>query len=115
MTTSMQGSWTVKVKSKSATWAQRFRIAGSSNGKDGVYAGETATAAVFVTGNPWGITVEHNPTGTSDWRASRQRMAGFRVDGRVKGAVTFGMNAIVLDGAGRTLRAGQTVRASFAV
>lgn len=81
MTTSMQGSWTVKVKSKSATWAQRFRIAGSSNGKDGVYAGETATAAVFVTGNPWGITVEHNPTGTSDWRASRQRMAGFRVDG----------------------------------
>ncbi|RVT52076.1 MOSC domain-containing protein [Rubrivivax albus] len=48
-------------------------------------------------------------------REPGRTLAGFRVDGRVKGAVTFGMNAIVLDGAGRTLRAGQTVRASFAV
>ena len=42
-------------------------------------------------------------------------LAGFRGDARVNGAVTFGMNAIVLDGAGCTLRAGKTVRASFAV
>ncbi len=42
-------------------------------------------------------------------------LAGFRADARVQGAVTFGMNAIVLDGAGDTLRVGQRVRASFAV
>lgn len=48
-------------------------------------------------------------------REPGRTLAGFRTDARLKGAVTFGMNAIVLDGAGRTLRAGQAVRASFAV
>ncbi|MCP5285840.1 MAG: MOSC domain-containing protein [Burkholderiaceae bacterium] len=42
-------------------------------------------------------------------------LASFRADARMKGAVTFGMNAIVLEGAGRTLRAGQTVQARFGV
>ena len=36
-----------------------------------------------------------------------------RPDSRVNGAVTFGMNAIVLDGEDRILRAGQSVRADF--
>ena len=40
-------------------------------------------------------------------------LAGFRADARVGGAVTFGMNAIVLEGEGRTLRRGQPVRASL--
>jgi hypothetical protein len=38
-------------------------------------------------------------------------LAGFRSDARVGGAVTFGMNAIVLEGADRLLRVGQTARA----
>lgn len=42
-------------------------------------------------------------------------LAGFRADARVQGAVTFGMNAIVCDSLPRTVRVGQTVRASFAV
>jgi len=40
-------------------------------------------------------------------------LAAFRADARVGGAVTFGMNAIVLDGVGRTLRVGQTARATL--
>lgn len=53
-------------------------------------------------------------TGTMQGEPGRT-LAGFRADARLGGAVTFGMNAIVLDGAGRTLRAGQRVRATFAV
>ena len=48
-------------------------------------------------------------------REPGRTLAGFRGDARLKGAVTFGMNAIVLDGAGRMLRAGQAVQASFGV
>lgn len=41
-------------------------------------------------------------------------LAGYRADARMDGAVTFGMNAIVLDGVGCELAAGQRCRASFA-
>jgi uncharacterized protein YcbX len=41
-------------------------------------------------------------------------LAGYRSDPRVGGAVTFGMNAIVLDGVERVLRIGQQGRARFA-
>ncbi len=41
-------------------------------------------------------------------------LAGFRADARVKGGITFGMNAVVLEGIDRTLRAGQKVSASYA-
>ena len=81
MTIGMQGSWTVSVKSKSATWAQRFRIEGSTNGVDGVYTGATTTPPVFVTGDQWGVTVEHNPTGPVSWTPSRHRLADFNVAG----------------------------------
>lgn len=81
MTISMQGSWTVAVKSKNAAWAQRFRIAGSSNGVDNVYAGDVATPPVFVTGSQWGITLEHNPSGPVSWSISRNRMSNFHVAG----------------------------------
>lgn len=40
-------------------------------------------------------------------------LAGFRADTRLGGAVTFGMNAIVLEGADRQLRVGQTGRATL--
>lgn len=81
MTIGMQGSWTISVKSKSAAWAQRFRIQGSSNGVDGVYAGETSTSAVFVTGDQWGVTIEHNPAGPVSWTPSRHKLANFNVSG----------------------------------
>jgi len=40
-------------------------------------------------------------------------LAGYRSDPRVDGAVTFGMNAIVVSGVDRVLAVGQTCRASF--
>ena len=81
MAIGMQRSWTVSVKSKSAAWSQRFRIEGSSNGADGTYAGEISTFPVFVSGDQWGITVEHRPGGSTVWSPSRQRLAGFRTSG----------------------------------
>jgi hypothetical protein len=41
-------------------------------------------------------------------------LASFRADPRMKGGVTFGVNAIVLEGLGCTLRVGQTGRARYA-
>jgi hypothetical protein len=79
MTIGMQGSWTISVKSKSAAWAQRFHIQGSSNGVDGTY--DDTSPPQFVTGAQWGITVENNPTGPISWRQSRHRMANSRVSG----------------------------------
>ncbi|MEN9396278.1 MAG: hypothetical protein RLZ81_808 [Pseudomonadota bacterium] len=40
-------------------------------------------------------------------------LQSYRQDPRVDGAVTFGMNAIALEGVGATLRVGQAVRANF--
>ena len=41
-------------------------------------------------------------------------LQGYRQDARLNGAVTFGMNAIVLAGAEQVLRTGQVVTASYA-
>ena len=38
-------------------------------------------------------------------------LASYRADPRMKGAVTFGVNAVVVEGSGRTLRVGQAARA----
>ena len=40
-------------------------------------------------------------------------LALYRADARVKGGITFGMNAIVLDGIERVLRPGQTASARW--
>jgi hypothetical protein len=57
----MQGSWTVSVKSREPFSSnQRFIIAGAASG-NGTYDGTTATPAVFVTGDAWSITVQHDP------------------------------------------------------
>ena len=69
MAINMQGSWTVRVKSKSAAFAQRFVISGASSG-NGTYAGNTGTPAVAVTGSAWAITVE-NDQGSGHWIASK--------------------------------------------
>ena len=42
-------------------------------------------------------------------------LAGFRADPRMNGALTFGMNAVVLSGFDQTLRPGQTARATWAL
>jgi uncharacterized protein len=40
-------------------------------------------------------------------------LQSYRQDARVEGAVTFGMNTIVLQGVGARLQVGQTVTADF--
>ena len=61
MSIAMQGSWTVSVKSREPFSSnQRFIIAGAASG-NGTYGGVTTTTPVFVTGNSWSITVQHDP------------------------------------------------------
>ena len=60
MAISMQGSWTVSVKSKNAAFAQRFIIEGADSG-NGTYAGQVATPPVPVTGAYWSIRIQNNP------------------------------------------------------
>lgn len=60
MAITMQGSWTVGVKSKEAAYAQRFIISGADSG-NGTYEGKTTTPPVYVTGAAWSITIQHNP------------------------------------------------------
>lgn len=59
MIISMQGNWTVSVKSKDAAFDQRFIISGASAG-NGVHAGVPGTA-VAVTGTQWSIAIQNNP------------------------------------------------------
>ncbi|GAB6096983.1 hypothetical protein JCM14469_32370 [Desulfatiferula olefinivorans] len=77
MTISMQGSWTVSVHSKQASWAQRYVIQGSANSVDGEYY--DTSPPLFVSGNEWGITIQHNPSGPVSWIQSRTRMVRHRV------------------------------------
>lgn len=75
MAITMQGNWTVQVKSKAAAFAQRFIIQGSSNGKDGVYDGLTSTAPVQVDGAQWTIQIQHKPGGKGvSWQQSAMRL-----------------------------------------
>jgi uncharacterized protein YcbX len=41
-------------------------------------------------------------------------LAGFRADARMGGGITFGMNAVIVEGLGRSLRVGQAARARWA-
>jgi hypothetical protein len=56
----MQGSWTVSVKSKDASFAQRFIISGAASG-NGTYVGQVSTSPVLVTGANWSIHIQNNP------------------------------------------------------
>jgi uncharacterized protein YcbX len=55
-----------------------------------------------------------DPATAATGHAVRDVLAGFRADARMNGGLTFGMNAVVVDGHGRTLRAGQRVAARYA-
>lgn len=75
MAITMQGNWTVQVKSKAASFQQRFIIQGSSNGKDGVYNGVTSTSPVQVDGEQWTIQIQHKPSGKgTSWQPSAMRL-----------------------------------------
>jgi uncharacterized protein YcbX len=54
-----------------------------------------------------------NPDTAEQGYAVGDALAAYRADPRVDGAVSFGMNAIVVDGAERLLRVGQRGHASF--
>ncbi len=75
MPITMQGNWTVRVKSKAADWAQRFIISGSDNA-DGTYEGDVSTAPVSVIGAQWSITVQHRQGSgkNADWVTSADRL-----------------------------------------
>ena len=60
MAITMQGAWFVKVKSKSASFTQRFIISGASL-NSGTYSGVTSTPEVLVDGSAWNISIQHNP------------------------------------------------------
>jgi len=72
MTITMQGNWTVRVKSKTAAFQQRFQIIGSDF-SDGTYIGDVSTAPVFVTGSQWSLNIQNQPT-SQPWRDSEQRI-----------------------------------------
>lgn len=59
MIISMQGDWTVSVKSKSAAYSQRFVVQGAHTG-NGVHSGTVGTS-VDVTGDQWTIAIQNNP------------------------------------------------------
>jgi uncharacterized protein len=54
-----------------------------------------------------------NPADASTSNEPGDTLAGYRADARVKGAVTFGMNAVVVAGFEHLLRVGQRVRCSW--
>ncbi|MEI6411129.1 MAG: hypothetical protein WCR52_17205 [Bacteroidota bacterium] len=60
MLISMQGNWTVHVKSKNASFPQRFVISGATSG-NGVYPGLVGSPDVHVTGSQWTIAIQNNP------------------------------------------------------
>lgn len=76
----MQGTWNVRVKSKSASFAQRFIITGASNG-NGTYNGVTSTPAVLVTGNSWFISIQHKPSSSSSYLNSILKLKYPQIDG----------------------------------
>lgn len=72
MAITMQRAWTVTVKTKNASFNQRFVISGATSG-NGTYAGTVGTSA-FVTGAQWSINVQHQAGNGQPWIDSRQRI-----------------------------------------
>lgn len=71
MAITMQGSWTLRVKSRNAAYAQRFIVSGAATG-NGVHDGIVGLTVV-VTGAQWSLQVQHQPTRQA-WRDSAQRI-----------------------------------------
>jgi len=58
MLISMHGNWTISVKSKEASFPQRFVVSGAISGKHDVTA---TTPPVTVTGNQWSLAILNDP------------------------------------------------------
>ncbi len=71
MSITMQGSWTLRVKTHESAFAQRFVVSGATTG-NGIYDGMVGNT-VFVTGAQWSLTVQHRPTRQA-WLDSAQRI-----------------------------------------
>jgi hypothetical protein len=78
MAITMQGSWTLRVKTNLSAFAQRFIVSGATTG-NGTYDGVVGNA-VFVTGAQWSLTVQHRPS-AQIWRDSAQRLGLPAVEG----------------------------------
>jgi hypothetical protein len=70
MIISMQGNWTVTVKSKNAAFPQRFIVQGAASG-NGIYNGTPGTF-VNVAGTQWSISIQSDP-GTG-WQSSKTNL-----------------------------------------
>jgi len=60
MAITMQGSWFIQVKSKSASYEQKFVVSGADSG-NGTYP--HTQPLVYVTGSNWSLNIIHKPTG----------------------------------------------------
>ena len=54
-----------------------------------------------------------DPTSAASSNEPGDTLAGYRADPRVDGGITFGMNAVIVEGIDCTLRVGQTVSATW--
>jgi len=54
-----------------------------------------------------------NPLTAETGHAVRDTLAGYRADARLEGAITFGMNAVIVDGIERALRVGMEGSATY--
>src|SRR6478752_2857736 len=70
MVISMQGNWTVTVKSKNASYPQRFVVQGALVG-NGAHSG-TPGASVFVIGQQWSIAIQNDPG--AGWQSSTTQL-----------------------------------------
>ena len=66
----MQGNWTVTVKSKNASFPQRFIINGATYG-NGIHSGTTGTT-VNVFGSQWSIAIQNDPG--KGWQLSETKL-----------------------------------------
>ena len=55
-----------------------------------------------------------DPASAEPGQSVSRALAGYRSDARMGGAITFGMNAVIVSGVGQLLRAGSVVAASLA-
>ena len=54
-----------------------------------------------------------DPTTAATGHEPGDTLAGYRADARMKGGITFGINAVVVEGLERSLRVGQAARAAL--
>jgi len=59
MIISMQGNWTVSVKTKKAGYDQQFVVMGADT-QNGTHPGVVGTS-VYVTGTQWSIAIKNDP------------------------------------------------------